>query len=261
MRCWINIFEFKQILNFRYDMELSDWVINTLERRSKISRLKTSARKAKLKAKAALGCNSTGKLITTLKAFIRLCLDTCKVGIFYISMLKGLMLISILMYASNHILLNRFQTVDGYDMDKTVIYLIFVLVSSSLGLVVLQLTNWKTLQKFCYRRSEKSHILIKLCSLIFPFHFAILELSRLNKLYKTHERDLQNVFNDIKKKEEASKIREKYISVLQMMKAVKENSIAIDMLYVQAQLVRTIFDRMPLCAIFVSLFIACRGKI
>ena len=111
-------FEYRQFLYFRYDMELSDWVINTLERRSKISRLKTACRNAKSKVKDALGCYSSGKLITLLKIFVQLCLDTCKVGIFYVSMLKGLMLISILMYASNHILLNRFQTVDGYNMDN-----------------------------------------------------------------------------------------------------------------------------------------------
>ena len=240
-------------------MELSDWVICTLERRSRISRLKALISKVGKRITESLDCHCPGKFIVGLKGFIRLCLDTCKVGIFYLSMLKGLMLISVLMYASNRILQHHFETVDGYDMDKSIVYLIFILVSSKLGLVVLYLSNWKSLSKYCYRRTEKTHTLIKLCSVLFPFHFAILEHSRLTGLNKTHEKELQDVFNDIKKKEEASKVREKYITVLQMMKSVKENSIAIDKLYVQAQLVRTVFERMPLCVILVSLFIACRG--
>ena len=240
-------------------MELSDWVIRTLERRSRLSRLKSFISRFKAKAMEKLPCKPTGKLIIGLKTFFRLCLDTCRVGIFYLSVLKGLMLISVLMYASNEILQHHFETVDGYDMDKSIVYLIFILISSSLGLIVLQLANWSSLSKFCYRRTEKTHLLIKVCSVLFPFHFTILELSRLERLYKIHENELQDIFNDIKKKEETRKTREKYITVLQMMKGVKENSIAIDKLYVQAQLMRTVFERMPLCIIFVSLFIACRG--
>ena len=240
-------------------MELSDWVIRTLERRSRTSRIKAFISKVGTRITESLDCHCPGNLIVGLKAFIRLCLDTCKVGIFYLSMLKGLMLISVLMYASNQILQHHFETVDGYDMDKSIVYLIFILVSSKVGLFILYLSNWKSLSKYCYRRTGKTHTLIKLCSVLFPFHFAILEHSRLAGLNKAHEKELQDVFNDIKKKEETRKVREKYIAVLQMMKSVKENSIAIDKLYVQAQLVRTVFERMPLCIILVSLFIACRG--
>ena len=241
-------------------MELSDWVIRTLERRSKIPRLKAFISKVGTRITESLDRHCPGILIVGLRAFIRLCFDTCKVGVFCLSMLKGLMLISVLMYASNQILQHHFETVDGYDMDKSIVYLIFIFVSSKLGPIVLSLSNWKSLSKYCYRRTDKTHTLIKLCSVLFPFHFAILELSRLTRLKKAHEKELQDVFNDIKKKEEAWKVREKYIAVLQMMKSVKENSIAIDKLYVQAQLVRTVFERMPLCVILVSLFIACRGK-
>ena len=240
-------------------MELSDWVIRTLDRRSRISRIKAFISKVGMCITESLDCHCPGKLIVGLRAFIRLCFDTCKVGIFYLSMLKGLMLISVLLYASNQILQHHFETVDGYDMDKSIVYLIFIFVSSKLGLIVLYLSNWKSLSKYCYRRTEKTHTLIKLCSVLFPFHFAILELSRLAGLNKAHEKELQDVFNDIKKKEEASKVREKYIAILQKMKSVKENSIAIDKLYVQAQLVRTVFERMPMCVTLVSLFIACRG--
>ena len=176
-------------------MELSDWVIHTLERRSKIPRLKSMTQRTRTHIMEKLGCHSTGK--STARKLCILFLDTCKVGLFYLTMLKGLMLISVLLYASREILLHRFETVDGYDMDKIIAYLIFILVTSALGLVVLQLANWKSLTKYCYRRSEKSHLLIKLCSVLFPFHFAILELSRLKRLYKAHEMELQDVFNDI----------------------------------------------------------------
>ena len=67
-------------------MELSDWVIHTLERRSKIPRLKSMTQRTRTRIMEILGCKSKGKFIRTLRKLGILVLDTCKVGLLVILM-------------------------------------------------------------------------------------------------------------------------------------------------------------------------------
>ena len=241
-------------------MELSDWVISTLERKQPIPRIKSSSKRARNCILQKLDYDPMGKHTKRIEKLGVLFIDTIKAGIIYLSMVKDLVLYSLLVYTSKYILLHRFETVDGYDMDKVAIYLIFVVTSSKLALVILQLANWNVLHGYCYNRPPGSHLLIKICAVIFPFHFPLLERSRLKQLTREQDSDLRTVFNDIKKKEEATKTRKQFISILHKMKGVKDNSLLVNKMYVQAQLTTTILERMPLCAILASLFITCRGK-
>ena len=240
-------------------MELSDWVINTLERTQKISRAKASANKLKAYILEKLHYDSTRRCAQMFKRLINLFIDTCKIGLFYLTMIKDFALISILLHASKHILLSRFETVAGYDMDKVIYYLMFVVGSSKLALVIHQLANWKVFNGFCYSRSNRSHMLIKVCTIVFPLHFAILELTRLKFLNRDYETELKKVFNDIKKKEDEKKTKNRFNAVLHRMKGAKQSSVIVHKMYIQLQLTSTILERMPLCAILASLFIACKG--
>ena len=241
-------------------MDLSDWVINTLERRNTAAKTKSSIRKMGnyISEKLHIDCTGrTGKRLIDMMIVIQ---DTIKAGAFYLPMIKNLAIISILHHLSTHILLHRFTTVAGYDMDRVIYYLAFIVISSKIAIALLHLANWKLLHGYCYKRPARSYLLIKMCTLVFPVHFAILELSRLKRVNREHLSDLQDVFNDMKKKEEVKKTRCQFLSVLHMMKQAKTNSILVHKFYIQIQLIETILERMPLCVILASLFYACRGK-
>ena len=161
------------LYHFRCDMELSDWVISTLERKQPIPRIKSSSKRARNCILQKLDYDPMGKHTKRIEKLGVLFIDTIKAGIIYLSMVKDLVLYSLLVYTSKYILLHRFETVDGYDMDKVAIYLIFVVTSSKLALVILQLANWNVLHGYCYNRPPGSHLLIKICAVIFPFHITL----------------------------------------------------------------------------------------
>ena len=241
-------------------MELSDWVISTLERTQAAGRTKSAINRMGDYALESLHLDCTGRLTKKLKEAAIVIKDTIKVGQFYLTTIKILAIISIFLHASTHILFHRFDTVAGYNLDFVMDYLVFVVVSSKLAISLLHLVSWKLLDGYCYKRPKRFHLLIKMCTIAFPVHYGILELSRLRRLIREHENDLKDVFNDMKKREEVRKTRKKFLSVLQMIKDAQNNSIQVNKFYIQVQLLGTLLERMPLCAILASLFIVCRGK-
>ena len=247
-------------INCSCDKELSDWVILTLERRSKLSKLKLSSQILGTRCMGKRNPNSPSRIRKIFTRLVTLFIDTVKVGLYHLTMLKGLFVYSILQHASNNILLHRFETVGGYDMEKLSYYVVFVVISSKITIGVMNVLNWKSLDGYCFNRTNRSRILIKMCVILFPFHFSTYELRRHQTWKRLQEYSLIRFLDMGKNKEGAIETKDQFSRTINMMNELKDSNILADKMHIHAQLLTTIFERLPFCVILAAMYLASKGK-
>ena len=247
-------------INCSWDKELSDWVILTLERRRKLSKLKLSYQNLGTSCLGKRNPDSPSGIRKSFARLVTLFIDTVEVGLYHLTMLKGLFLYSILQHASSKILRHRFETVGGYDMEKLSYYVVFVVVSSKITIGVMNVLNWKSLDCYCFNRTNRSRILIKMCVILFPFHFSTYELRRHQTLKRLQEYSLIRVLDMGKKKEGAIETKDQFRRTINMVNELKDNTTLTNKMHIHAQILTTIFERLPFCVILAAMYLACKGK-
>ena len=247
-------------INCSCDQQLSDWVILTLERRKKLSKLKLSSQILGTMCLGKRNPASPGIIRKSFNRLVTFFIDTVKVGLYHLTMLKGLFLYSILQHASNKILRHRFETVGGYDMEKLSYYVVFVVVSSKITIGVMNVLNWKSLDGYCFNRTNRSWILIKMCVILFPFHFSTYELRRHQTLKRLQEYSLIHVLDMGKNKEVAVETKDQFRRTSNMVNELNDSTILANKMHIHGQILTTIFERLPLCVILAAMYLACKGK-
>ena len=247
-------------INCSCDKDLSDWVILTLERRRKLSKLKLSSQIFGTMCMGKRNPDSPSRIRKSFARLVTLFIDTVKVGLYHLTMLKGLFLYSILQHASNKILRHRFETVGGYDMEKLSYYVVFIVVSSKITIGVMNVLNWKSLDGYCFNRTNRSRILIKMCVILFPFHFSTYELRRHQTLKRLQEYSIIHVLDMGKNKEDAIETKDQFRRTINVVNELKDSTILANKIHIHAQILTTIFQRLPFCVILAAMYLACKGK-
>ena len=120
--------------------------------------------------------------------------------------------------------------------------------------------SWKSLDGYCFNRTNRSRMLIKMCFILFPFHFSTYELRRHQTLKRLQEYSLIRVLDMGKNKEGAIETKDQFRRTINVVNELKDNTTLTNKMHIHAQILTTIFERLPFCVILAAFYLDCKGK-